>query len=202
MASLPRLKEKIASLAGRIRRRPKEPKSAAENTAEKEPKSRIGIKTALAGFFGRVKELAAQFKGQMQLGVERLLEKVPPHRRRMVVIACGVSFAALLLVIVGVSVATMDRSRKPVISSAGNTGSGHTESSGNAVPQRVTIPPDELFLPFEPDFVPGVMLERQQRTAWTAEDAAPFWQDPLKNGEQEWRDSIEKTIDDIMESVP
>jgi hypothetical protein len=64
------------------------------------------------------------------------------------------------------------------------------------------IPPDELFLPDEPDFVPGVMLEREQRTEWTAADAVPYWQDPLRNGEQEWRNLIEKTIDDLMESVP
>jgi hypothetical protein len=30
----------------------------------------------------------------------------------------------------------------------------------------------------------------------------PWWQDPLKDGEQEWRDQIEKTVDEIMESVP
>jgi hypothetical protein len=54
----------------------------------------------------------------------------------------------------------------------------------------------------EPDFVPGVILEREKRTQWTADDAASWWQDPLKDGEQEWRDQIEKTVDTIMESVP
>jgi len=202
MASPPRLKEKIASLAGRIRRRPKEPKSAAEIEAGKEPKSHVGIKAVLAGIFGRIRKLSAQFMEQMRSGVDRLFERVPPLKRRMVKIAAGGSFGVLLLVIIVISFATMDKSRKPVISSAGNTGSGHTESSGNIVSQRIVIPSDELFLPFEPDFVPGVMLERQRRTVWTTEDAAPLWQDPLKNGEQEWRDRIEKTIDDIMESVP
>jgi hypothetical protein len=69
-------------------------------------------------------------------------------------------------------------------------------------PTGIFIPTDEMFLPDEPDFIPGVLLERERRPAWTADDAAPYWQDPLKNGEQIWRDQIEKTVDEIMESVP
>jgi len=64
------------------------------------------------------------------------------------------------------------------------------------------IPAEDLFLPDEPDFVPGVILEREKRKQWTADDAMPWWQDPLKDGEQEWRDIIEKTVDEIMEGVP
>jgi len=63
------------------------------------------------------------------------------------------------------------------------------------------IPPDELFLPEEPDFLPGV-LTQERRAVWTTQDAMPWWQDPLRGGEQVWRDLIEKTVDDIMESVP
>jgi hypothetical protein len=59
-----------------------------------------------------------------------------------------------------------------------------------------------LFLPDEPDFIPGVMLGREQRTVWTAGDAESLWQDPLKNGEEPWRNRIEDAIDAIMESVP
>jgi hypothetical protein len=70
------------------------------------------------------------------------------------------------------------------------------------VPTGIIIPQDELFLPDEPDFVPGVLLERERRTAWTPDTAAPYWRDPLKNGERIWRDRIEKTVDEIMESVP
>jgi hypothetical protein len=71
------------------------------------------------------------------------------------------------------------------------------------VPARpVLIPPEELFLPDEPDFVPGVLLEREKRSVWTAEDMAPYWQDPLKNGEERWRDSLEAAVDELMERVP
>ena len=64
------------------------------------------------------------------------------------------------------------------------------------------IPPEDLFLPDEPDYIPGVLLEREQKIVWTAEDAKEHWQDPLKFGEEEWRQKIEASIDEILERVP
>jgi hypothetical protein len=68
--------------------------------------------------------------------------------------------------------------------------------------QEARIPPEELFLPDEPDFLPGVLLERERREAWTGEDAAPYWQDPLKYGEEPWREQVESAIDDLLERAP
>jgi hypothetical protein len=68
--------------------------------------------------------------------------------------------------------------------------------------QKIRIPPEELFLPEEPDFLPGVLLERERRGVWTAEDAAPYWQDPLKHGEEPWREQVELAIDELLERVP
>jgi hypothetical protein len=67
---------------------------------------------------------------------------------------------------------------------------------------RIAIPPEELFLLDEPDFIPGVLLERERRASWSAEDAESFWQDPLRNGEEQWRDQVEAIIDELMERVP
>jgi hypothetical protein len=64
------------------------------------------------------------------------------------------------------------------------------------------VPPEEWFLPDEPDFVPGVLLERERRSGWTEADAAPFWRDPLKNGEEPWRERVETAIDELLERVP
>jgi len=64
------------------------------------------------------------------------------------------------------------------------------------------IPAGELLLPDEPDFVPGVLLERDRKTSWTQEDAELFWQDPLRQGEEQWREKIEIEIDKILERVP
>jgi hypothetical protein len=68
--------------------------------------------------------------------------------------------------------------------------------------QGPRIPPEELFLPDEPDFIPGILLERERRESWTAEDAAPYWRDPLKSGEEPWREQVETVIDELLERVP
>ena len=167
MPFLPKLKERITSLAA-------------------------GIKAALVDFF----DMAADLPARIQVLADRLLNMPPRQKRRLALIAAA-GLAVLLLIIVGISHAARGSSGRRRASSEG---SGQT--GGQSEAQRVIIPPDELFLPFEPDFVPGVMLEREPRSEWTAEDASPLWQDPLRNGEQEWRDMIEKTIDEIMESVP
>ncbi|GHU08895.1 hypothetical protein FACS1894151_05630 [Spirochaetia bacterium] len=64
------------------------------------------------------------------------------------------------------------------------------------------VPPEELFLSDEPDFVPGVLLEREPRAYWTAEDALPYWTDPLDKGSGYYLTEIESIIDGIMETVP
>ena len=75
-----------------------------------------------------------------------------------------------------------------------------------AVPERPNIispiPPEDMFLPAEPDFVPGVLLEREQRTSWTEQDALEYWRNPLENGEEQWREKIKSTIDDLLEHIP
>ena len=64
------------------------------------------------------------------------------------------------------------------------------------------IPAGNLFLPEEPDYVPGVLLGRERRESWTEDDALLFWQDPLIYGEEKWREDIEAAIDELLEMVP
>ena len=64
------------------------------------------------------------------------------------------------------------------------------------------IPAGEIFLPDEPDFIPGVLLERYRKASWTEEDALEHWQDPLRFGEEQWRVKIETTIDNFLENIP
>jgi hypothetical protein len=74
------------------------------------------------------------------------------------------------------------------------------------VPQRpkiiLAIPAEELFLPDEPDFLPAVLLERERRTSWTEQSAVEYWQDPLRSGEEQWREKIETAIDEFLERIP
>ena len=64
------------------------------------------------------------------------------------------------------------------------------------------IPAGEIFLLDEPDFIPGVLLERYRRSNWTEENAAEHWQDPLGAGEEQWREKIETAIDGFLEHIP
>ncbi|MDR0323879.1 MAG: hypothetical protein LBI12_05475 [Treponema sp.] len=66
----------------------------------------------------------------------------------------------------------------------------------------IAIPAEELFLPDEPDFLPEVLLEREKRSSWTEQDAGEFWQDPVRFGEEQWRNKIEAAIDEFLERVP
>lgn len=76
----------------------------------------------------------------------------------------------------------------------------------NLEPERLMInspiPAGELFIPEEPDFIPGVLLGREQRSSWTEEDASEYWIDPLRQGEEQWREKIETVINELWERVP
>ena len=146
------------------------------------PEFAVRIKTSLGNFCGRAVETVMDLS-------DRLLERIPQEWRRFVLPAAVGVLALLLLVFIAVLLP--------------ERGAGQGEASpGYNTPVRELIPPDDLFLPNEPDFMPGVMPGRERRSEWTAEDVEPFWQDPLENGEEPWRNRIEKTIDEIMESVP
>jgi hypothetical protein len=148
----------------------------------------------ISGFFRWAGDKTAGLRGGLKEKLDglrkqtRLLDRLPVDRRIILTVAIGVP-VILLLFIIGASLLAEDKSVK---------------SAAPPVSSVITrrIPAEDIFLPDEPDFVPSVILEREKRTQWSADDAMPWWQDPLKDGEQEWRDQIEKTVDEIMESVP
>ena len=116
-------------------------------------------------------------------------EKIPGTKERLILV-CGVA-AIILLALIGNIITTSNKTR-----------SEKRAAAAAANQERIIIAPDELFLPEEPDFLPGVMLEQERRTSWTADDAMQYWHDPLKSGEEPWREQIEKRIDELMERVP
>jgi hypothetical protein len=115
----------------------------------------------------------------------------PAPNGKILLIGLG---AALLILIIGLMNHTSDAPAKG------------TDTLSRAIPSSDlrphTIPPEELFLPEEPDFLPGVIPGRERRDVWTAEDAAPFWYNPLEEGAAQWRDRIESVIDELLEHVP
>jgi len=142
----------------------------------------------IGGLLRQAGDKTTGLRGRLKEKLDKLLARLPADRRIILAVAIGVP-VILVFFITGVSLLFKDEPVKPV-----------ALPSSSVTSQR--IPAGDLFLPDEPDFVPGVMLEREKRTQWTADDAIPWWQDPLKDGEQEWRDQIEKTVDEIMENVP
>jgi hypothetical protein len=128
---------------------------------------------------------------------QNVLEKIPEEKRRLFMIGAGGGLAVLLLVFIGALIA------------GGRASGGYSraETSASVYPVEdllagERIPPEELFLPDEPDFVPGVLLGRERRSVWTAEDAAPYWRDPLKKGEEQWREWVEAIADELLERAP
>jgi hypothetical protein len=60
----------------------------------------------------------------------------------------------------------------------------------------------DLFIPDEPDFLPPVILEQEQKTVWTGADAAEFWTDPLEFSDEYWRQKLSSSIDRLLEPLP
>jgi hypothetical protein len=119
-------------------------------------------------------------------------EFVKSHLKAAAIAAAGFLVIMLLLLILA-----FVRSR-----------SGETETARQdqqtmipgAPPQALST--EDFFLPYEPDFVPGVLLEREPKSGWTEEDARPYWTDPMEGNEETWRKRIESGIDSMLEHVP
>ncbi|MDR1143461.1 MAG: hypothetical protein LBK77_04470 [Spirochaetaceae bacterium] len=119
----------------------------------------------------------------------RLAEQAAARRRVVLIAAAGLLVIILLLLILA------------VVTSRKARDAGNTEASAG-LPESRAFLPEDFFLPYEPDFVPDVLLEREPRNGWTEEDARPFWTDPLNGNEEAWRERIESGVDAILERVP
>jgi hypothetical protein len=140
-----------------------------------------------------VKKLREKALGLLQrLPVRELRERLrdlSPAGRRLFFLGSGL-FLALFIGLIAIA-SLMNRNR-----------GGASGGELGALFQPLAIPPEELFLPGEPDFLPELLLERPPRDSWTLEDVRPFWTDPLEGGDGPWRDRVESVIDELLESVP
>jgi hypothetical protein len=146
-------------------------------------KAAVRCRRMAAALFGGLGERASALVS----AVPGRLRDLPPPRRRLVFVGFGALLAMLLLL--------------PVILLALSRGGPDRTARAPDPPAR-TIPPEDIFLPEEPDFVPSFIPGRERRESWTGEDAAVHWQDPLRRGEEVWRDRIESVIDELLERVP
>jgi hypothetical protein len=67
---------------------------------------------------------------------------------------------------------------------------------------RMELPPEELFLDDEPDFLPDLLPERERRNEWNAGDARPYWTDPGDEDPGVYEDMMTTVVDGIMERLP
>jgi hypothetical protein len=77
--------------------------------------------------------------------------------------------------------------------------------SGSSQTEAVLPPPrapEDFFPADEPDYIPQVLLEREPRSSWTAEDAGSSWTNPLDQGEEVWKGRLKAAVDELLESVP
>jgi hypothetical protein len=155
---------------------------------------------SLADMVEKVKDLAAPAGERLwELIPGAVREKLPWFEERPLLLLIGPALALFVLLAV-------------LIGALASPGAVLTADNGGGVSSRdleamgffrdAAIPPEELFLPDEPDFLPGVIPEREQREVWSAEDAAPYWYDPLEGAGDEWRGRIKTALDELLEYVP
>jgi hypothetical protein len=116
---------------------------------------------------------------------DRLLSRIPREKQKPLFFCLG-GIVTLLICVVVIKLAA----------------GGGTEQREIREVAGLTIPPEELFFPGEPDFVPPLLLEREPRRFWTPDDIAPFWEDPEKLKQDQWLKEMERVIDTLMEDVP
>jgi len=120
--------------------------------------------------------------------IKERFENLSDGQKRKLVLICTGVFAAILTLCVVISLIKPPQGTLP--------------SGVETTLLNFAIPSEEMFLPDEPEFLPEVIIERERRSSWTEDDAAQYWQDPLRNGEQQWRDKIEAAVDKFLERVP
>jgi hypothetical protein len=113
--------------------------------------------------------------------------------KKILMLIAGCSAGFLLLVLLLVISIRMNHNRDEIQS---------TSPGENQLFAAPLIEPEELFLPTEPDLIPNVILDREPKASWTEEDAEQFWNDPLNEDSDVWRNRIFNAVDDMMENVP
>jgi hypothetical protein len=134
----------------------------------------MGMGMDFTDIFDKLREAFADFA-----------ELIRSHIRTTLLIAAAVLFVILVLIVLSVWQPAPEKKLPD------------TEPAPD-----YALPLEDFFLPYEPDFVPGVLLEREPRDSWTEEDARPFWTDPMDGNEELWRKRIESGIDVLLEQVP
>ena len=147
----------------------------------------MGLGTFFAGLGEKIKKPLAGFSG-----VSSVRPRIKINSRVVLIVLAGILVIMALLLVLAV----VSRQK------TGSKQADGLSANANDPFLRESLPADDFFLPYEPDFVPDVLLEREPKDTWTEEDARPFWTNPLEGNEEAWRKRIESGIDSFLENVP
>jgi hypothetical protein len=136
-----------------------------------------------AGFLGMIRDKAAGLIGR----VKERLDADP----KLKLIAAG-AILGTVLVILGMM----------VMLTRNNRARRTPDSESTAELFRMELPPEELFLDDEPDFLPELLPERERRDVWTADDIRPYWTDPENEDAEVYEEMMGAVVDGIMERLP
>jgi len=78
-------------------------------------------------------------------------------------------------------------------------GSKKTEVQPSSFNTAHAIPPEALFIPDEPDFVPPFLVEREVRGSWSLDEIRPYWRAQTDN--EFLRRIVRSAVDDLMTGV-
>lgn len=116
-----------------------------------------------------------------------IIEFIEDHRTQVLVGAAAVLAACVIsmIVLIATSQAAIARRQREA-----------------AARERLAIGPDLLFMSGEPIGVSGVLLSRERRTTWNAEDAERWYTVPDAQAMERLRSAGTDRIDALLESVP
>jgi hypothetical protein len=137
----------------------------------------------MGDFLGTVRDWAAGLTGR----IKGIFNAGPKFK----LIAAGAIFGTILVIFaIMLLLIWNSRSRRP------------TDSEAVMGLFRMKLPPEDLFLDDEPDFLPDMLLGRERRDAWNVDDVRPYWTDPADEGAGVYKDVMGAVVDGIMERVP
>jgi hypothetical protein len=141
----------------------------------------------LGDTFLSIKSKVARVTAGLLQGVRKILRG---HIRLVMISLGGLGIILCLLMILGM--VNYRRAHPPAVS----------PPALSEVFAPLPIPPEELFMPDEPDFLPEILWEQEPRESWKTEDTLPFWTDPLKDNRRVWQGRVEGAIDELLERLP
>jgi len=117
--------------------------------------------------------------------IKDVINNVGLNKRKPLLIGFGALAVLFLILIIAAGISSSRKKRM---------------DSPDFVAGSLTIPPEELFIPAEPDFVPDFVFEREKRRFWSLEDIRPYWRIP--DSSDRWREEIKSAVDKLMEGIP